>query len=82
MKPYLSVVVKPTLYCNTGCRHCYHTPDERVRGEMSLDTLERLFKMVSEEYEAAWFIWHGGEPLTLPMSFYKSAIELQERYFG
>ncbi len=82
MKPYLSVVVKPTLYCNTGCRHCYHTPDERVRGEISLDTLDRLFRMVSQEYEAAWFIWHGGEPLTLPLSFYKDAIELQERYFG
>ena len=82
MRPYLSVVVKPTLYCNTGCRHCYHTPDERVRGEMSPDTLDRLFRMVSEEYEAAWFIWHGGEPLTLPMSFYKNAIEMQERYFG
>lgn len=82
MRPYLSVVVKPTLYCNTGCRHCYHTPDERVRGEMSLDTLDRIFKMVSHEYEAAWFIWHGGEPLTLPMSFYKEAIALQERYFG
>ncbi len=46
MKPYLSVIVKPTLYCNTGCRHCYHTPDERVRGEISLDTLDRLFEMV------------------------------------
>lgn len=82
MRPYLSVVVKPTLYCNTGCRHCYHTPDERVRGEMSPDTLDRLFKLVSEEYEAAWFIWHGGEPLTLPMSFYKTAVELQEKHFG
>lgn len=82
MRPYLSVVVKPTLYCNTGCRHCYHTPAERVKGEIPLDTLNRLFRMVSEEYEAAWFIWHGGEPLTLPMSFYKNVIEMQERYFG
>ena len=82
MKPYISVVVKPTLFCNSSCRHCYHTPEERVPGEMSFDTLERLIKLVSEEYESAWFIWHGGEPLTLPMSFYKKAIELEEEYFG
>lgn len=82
MRPYLSVVVKPTLFCNTGCSHCYHTPEERVPGQMSRETLERLIRMTSEEYESVWFIWHGGEPLTLPMSFYKDAVSLQERYFG
>ncbi len=82
MQPYLSVVIKPTLHCNTDCRHCYHTPEERVEGEIALETLDRLFRLVSQEYESAWFIWHGGEPLSLPMSFYKNAVELQERYFG
>ena len=82
MKQYLSVVVKPTLFCGTDCKHCYHTPDERVPGEISMQTLEKLIRMVSEEYEAAWFIWHGGEPLTLPLSFYKKALELEEKHFG
>ena len=82
MKPYISVVIKPTLFCNESCSHCYHTPDERVRGEMSLETLDRLMGMVASEYQAVWFIWHGGEPLTVPMSFYKKAIELEEKHFG
>lgn len=82
MKPYISVVVKPTLLCNESCSHCYHTPEERVAGEIPIETVDRLVRMVSEEYESAWFIWHGGEPMTLPMSFYKSVIEIQERYFG
>ena len=82
MKPYISVVIKPTLFCNIDCKHCYHTPEERVPGTMSIDTLDRLTRMLSEEYESVWFIWHGGEPLTVPMSFYKDAIALQERYFG
>lgn len=82
MKPYISVVVKPTLFCNISCRHCYHTPEERVPGEMDYTTLENLIRKVSEEYESAWFIWHGGEPLTVPLSFYKKAIELEEKYFG
>ena len=82
MKPYISVVVKPTLHCNESCSHCYHTPDERVPGEIPIETVDRLMRMVSEEYESAWFIWHGGEPMTLPMSFYKSVIEIQEKRFG
>lgn len=82
MKPYISVVVKPTLFCNTDCSHCYHPPEERVPGNMSLETVENIMRMVSEEYDAAWFIWHGGEPLTLPMSFYKGVIELEQKYFG
>ncbi len=82
MKPHISVVVKPTLFCNIDCKHCYHTPEERVEGNMSLETVDNLMRLISEEYEAAWFIWHGGEPTTLPMSFYKSVIELEEKHFG
>jgi len=82
MKEHISVVIKPTLACDLDCRHCYHTPAERVPGTVSSDKLDRLFRMVAEEYESAWFIWHGGEPLTLPLRFYKDALALQERHFG
>ena len=82
MKPFITVVIKPTLFCNTNCKHCYHTPEERVNGNISLDKVEKLIKLVSEEYQTAWFIWHGGEPLTLPMSFYKEVIGYEEKYFG
>ena len=82
MKPFISIIIKPTLDCNIDCRHCYHTPDERSRERISPDILEKLFRLVSEEYESAWFIWHGGEPLLLSLRFYKGAIDLQERYFG
>ena len=82
MKPHITIVVKPTLFCNTDCKHCYHTPEERVEGNISLDKVEKLIKMASQEYQTAWFIWHGGEPLTLPMSFYKEVIGMEEKYFG
>jgi len=82
MRPYVSVVIKPTLECNIHCKHCYHTPSERVRDRISLDMVDRLFRLLSEEYEAVWFIWHGGEPLLLSKKFYQDAISLQEKYFG
>lgn len=82
MRPFISVIIKPTLDCNTDCRHCYHTLEERSSEKMTLETIDRLFRMLSEEYESVWFIWHGGEPLLLPFKFYKDAISLQEMYFG
>ena len=82
MRPFISVIIKPTLECNISCRHCYHTPEERSSEKMSTDTLDRLFGMLSEEYESVWFIWHGGEPLLMPLKFYRDAIELQEKHFG
>lgn len=82
MKQHLSVIIKPTLICNESCSHCYSAQREGMPERMPLETVDRLMRLVSEEYESAWFIWHGGEPMTLPMSFYKSAIESQERWFG
>ena len=83
MNRHLSVVVKPTLDCNESCRHCYSNGHrETVPASMPEETVDRLMRLVSEEYESAWFIWHGGEPMTLPMSFFRSAIGSEERWFG
>ncbi|MCL2333659.1 MAG: radical SAM protein [Candidatus Methanoplasma sp.] len=82
MRPFISIIIKPTLDCNICCKHCYHTLEERTSERMSIETLDKLFRMLSEEYESVWFIWHGGEPLLMPFGFYKDAVVLQEKYFG
>jgi len=81
MMNHISIVVKPTLNCNIDCKHCYHPIADRSGEMMSSATLEKIIKTVSG-YESSWFIWHGGEPLLMPLSFYKDAIRLQEKYFG
>ncbi|MCL1905290.1 MAG: radical SAM protein [Methanomassiliicoccaceae archaeon] len=79
----ISIIVKPTVSCNIDCKHCYHTVSERSSSDViSKETLENVIRMASEEYETVWFIWHGGEPLTPPLRFYKDAVGLQEKYFG
>ena len=78
---HISIIVKPTLSCNISCRHCYHTVNERSNEVMSYDTLEKIIRMASE-HGSAWFVWHGGEPLLISLSFYKNVIKLQEKYFG
>lgn len=78
----LAIIIKPTLSCDISCRHCYHLPEERTSEILSLDRLDKLFNMVSRDYGYAWFIWHGGEPLTVSLSYYRKAIDLQNKHFG
>lgn len=81
-KPFISVIVKPTLSCNMGCRHCYHRPDECGSEKLSLERFEKLVSMLKEEYKSCRFIWHGGEPLLCDESFFKKAIDIEKKYFG
>ena len=77
MSRFLSVVIKPTLACNMVCRHCYHSAEElSSSARISFERLEHLFSAVSKEYDSVWFVWHGGEPLSLPFSFFRKAIEM------
>ncbi len=81
MEPFITVIVKPTLDCNIRCRHCYHSTgcDSTL---MDISTFERTVKLVKDSYQAARFIWHGGEPMLAPQSFYKDAFAIERKYYG
>ena len=73
--------MKPTLSCNAQCRHCYHKPSECSDLVMSNEILEKTIRMVREEYDSAWYIWHGGEPLLAGEQFFKKVTSLQKKYY-
>ncbi len=69
------VVVQPTPFCNISCTYCY-LPDRDVKTVMSQSTVRELFGKV---FASGWcaadltVIWHAGEPLVVPPSFYREA---------
>lgn len=75
--PVKLVVLQPTTFCNLDCSYCY-LPDRHLRHRFSLDLLKPLFRnlfhssLVREDFT---IIWHAGEPLTMPIDFYKAAFE-------
>ena len=81
MEQFITVIVKPTLDCNIKCRHCYHSTgcDSTL---MDISTFERTVKLVKDSYRFTRFIWHGGEPILAPQSFYKEAFSIEKKYFG
>lgn len=70
--------------CNMKCVYCYYEPKAGVsRDSMSETVLEeaiRQYAAMVPEGEALQFLWHGGEPMLRPLSFYERALELQRRY--
>ncbi|MFL5335974.1 MAG: radical SAM protein, partial [Geminicoccaceae bacterium] len=69
------LVIQPTPFCNIDCRYCY-LPARDDRSMLSMSTLRNLFRNV---FASGWagpaldVVWHAGEPMTLPVAFYRAA---------
>ena len=74
------VVVQPTPFCNINCSYCY-LPQRTTKAVMSQSTVQALFERV---FASGWasddlsVIWHAGEPLVVPVTFYQTAFETVE----
>lgn len=84
----LYMMLKPTgSLCNLRCKYCYYLEKGNLYKQDNSQIIsdELLEKFVKEYIEAqtmpdVLFTWHGGEPLLRPISFYKQALRLQQRY--
>lgn len=75
------VVVQPTAFCNINCTYCY-LPDRDDKHVLAQSTVSRLF---GEIFASGWacpeitVVWHAGEPLVVPVAFYREAFAAIER---
>ena len=63
-----------------NCVYCFHNSHNKNMEKMSINTLEKIMSVIVPAYEQITFIWHGGEPLSMGMEFYKTALEFEEKY--
>ena len=74
------LVVQPTPFCNIDCRYCY-LPNRTSKAVVARETLQNLFSQV---FASEWIggglsvVWHAGEPMVLPIGFYRDAFALVE----
>jgi uncharacterized protein len=77
-----TVVIQSTPFCNLNCTYCY-LPHRSIKKRISREVLSRIFQcifsssFVSDEISV---LWHAGEPLALPTSFYREAFEIQRQW--
>ena len=75
------LVVQPTPFCNIDCRYCY-LPDRNSKAVVARETLANLFSQV---FASGWVgeclsvVWHAGEPMVLPIAFYRDAFQMIDR---
>lgn len=79
LNPIELIVLQGTPFCNLNCSYCDLSPQSRrLRLVMSRPLIERIFtELFTSDLLAphVQVIWHSGEPLTLPCSYYDQAIE-------
>jgi uncharacterized protein len=75
------VVIQPTPFCNIDCRYCY-LPDRSNKAVVAEETIANLFSQI---FASGWVqdgvsvVWHAGEPMVLPIDFYRRAFRLIDR---
>lgn len=82
------VMLKPAgSRCNLACRYCYYLEkgrlypkeEQQVLSDELLETFIRQY-LEAQTMPQVLFTWHGGEPLLRPLSFYRKALALQQKY--
>jgi uncharacterized protein len=75
------LVIQPTPFCNIDCRYCY-LPDRNSKAVVASETLSNLFSQI---FASGWtgdclsVVWHAGEPMVLPIEFYRDAFRMIDR---
>ncbi len=75
--PIRLVVIQSTPFCNLDCSYCY-LPDRGQRHKLDIGIIDSIFKVVFTSpflTEDFTILWHAGEPMSLPVSYYLSAFE-------
>jgi uncharacterized protein len=80
IEPVELVVLQGTSFCNLNCKYCDLSVDSRrTRLVMEPSLMERFFSELFQSRRTGneiTILWHSGEPLTLPPSYYDRAIDL------
>ncbi len=78
------LILQPTPFCNIDCDYCY-LPTRSSTARMSLATVRLAAQRLREDGLAGpslTVVWHAGEPLTMPVAFYREAFAVVEEVLG
>lgn len=79
-RPVLTAIMKATRLCNLRCTYC-HSWRDGPNQRMTFPVLARAIRSALQPgMRHVDFVWHGGEPTTLPLEFFRKALWLQERF--
>jgi len=83
----ITLIVKPTEFCNADCTYCSVAEKADKKSRMTLDTLQTLMERIAEylsvdSFRRVGITWHGGEPALMGVEFFRAAGILQKEVLG
>jgi uncharacterized protein len=76
---FVKILVKPTHKCNLTCVYCYDRQQD-VESDMNLQTVNRVCEFAVNTSRNIIWVWHGGEPLAMPLEFYIESERILRKY--
>lgn len=78
--------IQACTFCNLNCSYCYiPASSRRAKQIIAPEVLRQLFERLRDENllgPSLTISWHGAEPLTAGVAFYRAAFELAEELLG
>ena len=79
-----NLMIQATPRCNMNCSYCYISESSRQNNSIiSEETLEAIYQKILTSFLVSselTILWHAGEPLMIPISFYEKAFNTIEKY--
>ena len=66
----INTLIKPTHECNMRCRYCFAEKYGYDNTLLDINKLKKYIELLSKKYKYINLVWHGGEPLLAPLSYY------------
>lgn len=76
----INILFMPTDSCNMNCIYCFNQSNHKKRKKMDIETLKKSYQIIFKSFSDVTLVWHGGEPLSVGIDFFRSAIGLQKIY--
>jgi len=73
----LNLVIKVTDLCNFDCTYC---TQQKSGGIVSVEMIKVIYEKIAVEYQKCNIIWHGGEPLLAGIDFFRTVVQMQEKF--
>ncbi|MCI9598885.1 MAG: radical SAM protein [Firmicutes bacterium] len=74
----LTIIIKPTEDCNLRCSYCYNNKLNYSPKKMTITECYDFFDWLTKSVSKIQLIWHGGEPLTMGLDFFREVVEIQK----
>lgn len=78
------LILQPTPFCNLDCDYCY-LPNRDDTQRMSIETVRLAAQRLVDDGLAGpelTVVWHAGEPLAMPIAFYRQAFDVVAKVLG